>query len=202
MRKHTCATMHFRQVHKYLYARYFARRRNGFKRGAPTRRDVSDRDTRDSAEISRSTARSIAHGARMIDVIRRRDHESAFFLFIYGSYGERCENAIRTTRERGSTIMTRLLSRPACISSPCVAKLRSFNRRQTWQPVRNDVFVFRVYCHVEIYTRSQPTRQIYGAAKCIRDDLESNGILVLLAPIPLSNTSYHNITVVITFSCR
>lgn len=67
------------------------------------RRDVSDRDTRFRGNFAVGRA---LHRARNTD----DSHGPAMGLlfFFLRLYGERCENIIRMTRQRGSTIMTRL----------------------------------------------------------------------------------------------
>lgn len=86
---------------------------------------------RDSADITRLARRFIGYGVLMIHRIRRLDHGSVFFLRLYG---KRYENVIQYDTKAQIDDNDSVPSRISCVT-----KLRSFNRHQTWQPVRNTV---------------------------------------------------------------
>jgi len=132
------------------------------------RRDVSDRNTR--FRWYHTIGQTLYRIWCIDDSHHAPRHGFIFFYYFYYffyDYGERCENVIQYDTKAQIDDNDSVLSR---ISH--VTKLRSFNRHQTWQPVRNTVYMFVcMRLHAEIYTRSQLTRQIYVAVKCIRDDL-------------------------------
>ena len=161
-----CVIVYSRRMYKYLYA-WFALCRNGsaFEWKAPTR---CFRSQYEIPLISHDWPDALSH--MMYWWFMHPDTWIYFFYYFYYffyNYGERCENVIQYDTKAQIDDNDSVLSR---ISH--VTKLRSFNRHQTWQPVRNTVYMFVcMRLHAEIYTRSQLTRQIYVAVKCIRDDL-------------------------------
>lgn len=120
---------------------------------------------RDSAKISRSAARSTKYGR----FAWSGDRGSAFFFMIVRRKVWEC-NSDDTRARIDDNDKVPLHPHPASRNCVRLTRLTRLGR----QPVRNDVFVFAYAAAMEIYTRSQPTRQIY-VAKCIRDEFSLIG---------------------------